>query len=205
MSCTEKFPDHLLSLIKTSKYVHLATSSTDGIPSVALMNYVYVPASRTFGPDANKGNDYIIFATFANTEKYNNIKTNPNVSLLFHDWVTAKNLSVKKRTLSETSTPEPSSSNLNNPSGITTANPSRLLNLLQELNQSELNEMSATIKGHGLLIAPDTDESKYFKRLLLKSNPDASVFIQGDNVHIVKVKIESAKVTDNENHTKVYN
>lgn len=204
MSCTERFPEHLLSLIKTSKYVHLATCSTDCIPSVALMNYIYVPAPASYD-NTHSSDDYIIFATFKNTEKYRNIKSNPIVSLLFHDWITAKNLSLKKRTLSEVNTPEPFSMTSNSSNDDNYSGSSKLMNLLQELNQSELNEMSATIKGKANIILQDTNESDFYKKLLLKSNPDASVFIQGNDIAIVKVKIESAKVTDNENNTKIYN
>ncbi|CCF56342.1 hypothetical protein KAFR_0B00420 [Kazachstania africana CBS 2517] len=195
MSCTKKFPDHLINLIKNSKYVHLATASIDCIPSVSLMNYTYIPSDKSFEQDKSK-NDYIIFATSDDTEKYINIINNPTVALLFHDWVTANNLSVRKQSLSQTSTPQPEST--------PQEHPSKLLNLLQQLNQSELNEMSATIKGHAVPIQPNTDESTYYKSLLLKTNPDAEVFILGDNTVIVKVKIESAKVTDSENNTSVY-
>lgn len=75
---------------------------------------------------------------------------------------------------------------------------------MHELNQAELNQMSANIKGHAKIVNPATEESKFYKQLLLKTNPDAEVFILGDNTVIVKVKIESAKVTDSENNTAVY-
>lgn len=204
MSCTKKFPDHLINLIKTSKYVHLATASKDCIPSVSLMNYTYVPSDKTFQKDDNS--DYIIFATFDNTEKYVNILTNPTVSLLFHDWITANSLSAKKRTLSQVGTPRDSPVS-DKPSPLTDStppHPSKLLNLLQQLNQSELNEMSATIKGHAIPIERGSEESNYYKNLLLKTNPDAEVFILGENTVIVKVRIESAKVTDSENNTSIY-
>ncbi|CCC68070.1 hypothetical protein NCAS_0A15120 [Naumovozyma castellii] len=205
MSCTEHYPGHLLDLIKTSKYVHLATCSPDCIPSVALMNYTYIPCSKSFRDDTSK-NDYIIFATFADTEKYENIVKNPNVSMLFHDWITANNLSVRKSTLSQSGTPDPSLTPRGNPMVASSpTHPSKLLHLLQELNQAELNQMSATIKGYAKAITPNSEESNYYKSLLLKTNPDAGVFILGENTVIVKVKIESAKVTDSENNTSIYN
>ncbi|CAL9734509.1 hypothetical protein MOSE0_F00826 [Monosporozyma servazzii] len=201
-NCTQKFPEHLIKLIKTSKYVHLATASRDCIPSVSLMNYTYVPAGQTFQKDDNC--DYIIFATFDNTEKYINILANPVVSLLFHDWITANSLSAKKRTLSQASTPREPASQVSPLTDSTPEHPSKLLNLLQQMNQAELNEMSATIRGHAIPIERDSDESNYYKHLLLKTNPDAEVFILGNNTMIIKVKIESAKVTDSENNTSVY-
>ncbi|KAG0657937.1 hypothetical protein C6P45_002309 [Maudiozyma exigua] len=204
MSCTEKFPHHLIELIKTSKYVHLATASTDCIPSVSLMNYTYIPADKTFKNDSAEKDCYIIFATFNNTEKYINILSNPTVSMLFHDWVTASNLSVKKNSLSRPATPMQEGSATAGPISSAPPHPSKLLNLLQQLNQAELNEMSATIRGHAIPIEPGSQESNYYKDILLKTNPDAKVFIDSDKTVIVKVKIESAKVTDNENNTSIY-
>lgn len=199
MPLVGKFPQHLADLIKTSKYVHVATASKDGIPSVSLMNYIYVPSSKTY-ISHDQSDDYIIFATLDDTEKYANILANPTVSLLFHDWVTAKNLSLRKHSLSQTPTPDPAQ-----PSTTTGApQSSKLLNLLQELNQAELFQMSATIRGHGTIIDPKSEESKHYKDLLLRANPDAHVFIQSEKTVIVKVKIESAKVTDNENNTSIY-
>ncbi|CCD26920.1 pyridoxal 5'-phosphate synthase NDAI_0J00280 [Naumovozyma dairenensis CBS 421] len=206
MSCTEEFPDHLLSLIKTSKYVHVATSSKDCVPSVSLMNYTYIPKEKSYKDDKSE-NAYIIFATLDNTEKYDNMLTNPTVSLLFHDWITANSISVRKTELSRSGTPTQSDVATPKEGPIvksTPSHPSKLLNLLQELNQSELNQMSATIRGHATTIQPNSDESNYYKSLLLKTNPDAGVFILAENTVIVKVKIESAKVTDSENHTAIY-
>ncbi|AQZ18827.1 YLR456W and YPR172W [Zygosaccharomyces parabailii] len=195
MSCTDKFPPHLRELVKSSKYVHVATCSRDCVPTVSLMNYIYVPADKTYENNKDE-NAYIVFATLTNTEKYRNICANPKVSLLFHDWITAKSLSVRKHSLSQSPTPdqpEPSE------------HPSKLLNLLQELNQAELFQMSANLRGQATVIDPNNGESKYYKDLLLKVNPDAHVFIQGDNTVLVKVQIESAKVSDAENNTSVYN
>ncbi|CCK71048.1 pyridoxal 5'-phosphate synthase KNAG_0F03840 [Huiozyma naganishii CBS 8797] len=193
MSCTQKFPDALLELIQTSKYVHLATASRDCIPSVSLMNYIYVPHTQAFGAHSGDADtrDYILFATFDNTEKYTNILANPVVSLLFHDWVAANKLSVRKSSTGAVLEP-------------TREHPSKLLNLLQQLNQAELNEISATIRGHATPIDPQSEESAHYKQILLKANPDAEVFITGKNTVVVKVVIESAKVTDNENNTSVY-
>lgn len=162
------------------------------------MNYLYVPVDKSYENDRNgNGKDYIVFATLTDTEKYRNISDNPMVSLLFHDWITAKNLSVRKHSLSQSPTPD------NNSGGE--EHPSKLLNLLQELNQAELFQMSANLRGSASVVDPSSKESKYYKDLLLRVNPDAHVFIQCDNTVIVKVQIESAKVSDAENNTKVYN
>ena len=226
-SCTHQFPSNLMSLIKTSKYVHLATATTDGIPSVSLMNYTYVPAEKSFKEKNPDNDDYIIFPTFDTTEKYVNIVSNPNVAMLFHDWIAANNLSMRKTLPSRSATPALKSGDATPgeqsaagqtlsdlpettpkaPSVLASSpgHPSKLLNLLQELNQSELNEMSASVRGYAIPIDPKSEESNYYKDILLRTNPDAGVFILGENTVIVKVKIQSAKVTDSENNITVYN
>ncbi|CCD24328.1 pyridoxamine 5'-phosphate oxidase family protein NDAI_0D00140 [Naumovozyma dairenensis CBS 421] len=161
MSTEDRFPKQLLDLIKTSKYVHVATSSIDGIPSVSLMNYIYVPREKNYSPNIDD-KDYIILATFDDTEKYENIVNNPRISLLFHDWITANNLSLRKTSISNLqASMEPPSDRLNN--------------LLEDLNQDELNQMSATIKGFAEVLDPESNESLFYRRLLLAANPDADI------------------------------
>lgn len=163
------------------------------------MNYIYVPGQKMFNVD-DQTNDYIIFATLDDTEKYENIVSNPTVSLLFHDWITAKNLSLRKHSSSQT----PASDTPSQTESSSLTHSSKLLNLLQELNQSELFQMSATIRGQAAVIEPNSEESSHYKSLLLRTNPDAHVFIQDEKTVIVKVKIQSAKVTDAENNTSIY-
>ncbi|CCC71328.1 hypothetical protein NCAS_0H00180 [Naumovozyma castellii] len=182
-----RFPAELTDLIKTSKYVHVATCSNAAIPSIALMNYIYVPKKDSFRPNVDK-RDYIIFATSEDSEKYDNILANPTIALLFHDWITANNLSIRKTDISTDSD----------------THVERLNNLLEELNQDELNQISATIRGKAHILNSESKESTYYRHLLLKSNPDADIFILGENTATIKVEILSAKVTDSENNKKSY-
>lgn len=191
---TVDLPDHLVSLLKTSKYVHLATASKDCIPNVSLMNYTYVPPHRAFQEESSNSH-YVIFATSKSTQKYKNIIANPASSLLIHDWVTAKKLSLRKNSVSSTPTADNENSE---------EQPSRLLNLLQELNQSELSQMSATLSGTASVIEPSSEESEYYEKQLLAANPDANCYIKGDDTVIIKVKILNAKVSDSENRTSFY-
>ncbi|SCV05128.1 LANO_0H00650g1_1 [Lachancea nothofagi CBS 11611] len=209
MSCPDSLPEHVLSLLKTSKYLHLATcSKPECIPSLSLMNYTYISPDRVYAPEGTEHSStdkchYIIMATQRNTEKYENIIQNPQVSVLIHDWVTAKKLSLRKSSMSNTPTPsepvqaEPAQTQ--NPD-----HPSRLLNLLQELNQSELSQMSATLRGHAEHLDASSDEFNYYEQELLKQNPDARVYTRGENVSVVKVKLVNAKVSDRDNNTKFY-
>lgn len=166
------------------------------------MNYTYIPPSKVYVKEGEIGEPierkhYIIIATQKDTAKYENIRQNPQVSILIHDWVTAKKLSLRKNSMSNTPTPEPQRSQ-------DADHPSRLLNLLQELNQSELSQMSATMRGYAECIDPSHEEAKYYEAELLKANPDAAVFIQGNNIAVVKIELESAKVSDRENNTSFY-
>ncbi|KAF3988390.1 hypothetical protein FT663_00833 [Candidozyma haemuli var. vulneris] len=82
MSSTEQeqglqLPEHVTKLLKSKRYVHLATSK-DNVPHASLMNYTYY--SKNDKP-------YIIISTPRETTKYRNIEANGNVSLLIHDWV----------------------------------------------------------------------------------------------------------------------
>lgn len=191
-------PDHLISLLKHSKYLHLGTCSKDLAPSVALMNYTYIPPHKAFKEESSN-NHYVIFPTNKETGKYSNIKNNPNVSLLIHDWVTAKKLSLKKSSTSNTPTYLTSTTDI-----PIEEHPSRLLCLLQELNQSELSQISASLTGIAFIIDPATDESYYYKHALLKANPDAECFINGNDTVVIKVQLLSAKVSDSDNNTKIY-
>ena len=194
MSTTVDLPEHLVSLLKTSKYVHLATASKDCIPNVSLMNYTYVLPHKAFHEEGSNSH-YVIFATSKSTQKYKNIIANPSVSLLIHDWVTAKKLSLRKTSVSNTPVPDSNDSE---------EQPSRLLNLLQELNQSELSQMSATLSGTATVIDPSSEESDYYEKQLLTVNPDANCYIKGDDNVIIKVKILDAKISDSENRTSYY-
>lgn len=58
------------------------------------------------------------------------------------------------------------------------------------MNQSELNQVSATINGIADIVNPNSEESTYYRRLLLTANPDADIFILGEDTAIIKVNIQ---------------
>ncbi|EHN01026.1 YLR456W-like protein [Saccharomyces cerevisiae x Saccharomyces kudriavzevii VIN7] len=196
MKLKEQIPKDLLHLIKRSKYVHVATCSSNCIPSVSLMHYIFVSASEIF--DKQKGsidtdhNDYIIFTVFEESVTFSNVIGNPNVALLFHDWITAKNLTLRKKSIHSENCP------------IVQSESTRLNDFLGDFNQSELNQMSATANGIADIVDPDSEESTYYRRLLLTANPDADIFILGEDTAIIKVTIQKIKVSDMENNTSVY-
>lgn len=191
----DELPQSVISLLESGKFVHLGTADTKGLPDVALMNYYYLPSHELYSPKSidnetgpvdpsqSREHTYIILATGKNSVKYKNIEQNPNVSLLFHDWTTAKNL-FKRNEVQE--------------------DKSNLFKMLQELNQSELSQVSATLSGNAKILSNE-DELDYYKTKLLKENPDAKVYVDGKDNSIVLVQITSAKVCNSENQTNVYN
>ncbi|KAL6947450.1 hypothetical protein ACO0RG_000024 [Hanseniaspora osmophila] len=198
---SNEFPDHLVSLLKTSKYLHLATASKDLIPSCSIMHYLYVNQSKTY---TKEGHDLIILATPEDSSKFQNMLENPNVALLIHDWVTAKKISLAKNSTSEVNLIDKESEQHQKLQQSGQNN--RLLNLLQEMNQAELSQMSATLNGQVSIVdcAKSPEEYGYYKDLLLKDDPDAHAYVDNENerVAIIKVKVNSVKISDNENNTK---
>ncbi|ODV95364.1 hypothetical protein PACTADRAFT_58092 [Pachysolen tannophilus NRRL Y-2460] len=185
-------PSEVLNLLQTERFVHLATCK-DNIPHVSLMNYTYLPPNELYGGLSStiKNEPYLILTTPTNTKKFENIKSNKIVSLLIHDWITSKknletNVSFQNGNNSEL---EQSSS---------------LLKFLQNLNQSELSQFSATLFGEAIILSNDDESRQYYKEKHLRANPSAKVFIDGDDIAIILVKIISSKVADAQNNVNEY-
>lgn len=186
-SSIDNYPPDLVELIKTSKFVHLATCSNDLTPSLALMNYLYIPKDLSYFHDT----DYIIFATEEDTVKYDNILSNPNISLLFHDWISVNSSMLNKQILTNGNSLNDNQANLDH---IVNRYP------IDDIH----DQMSATIKGKAEIVSPLTKESNYYKKLLLKGNPEAEVFILGNTTAVIKVKMLSCKVVDINNNITMF-
>ncbi|ANZ75953.1 BA75_02594T0 [Komagataella pastoris] len=173
-------PPQVLQLLKSAKYIHLGTSADD-IPHVSLMNYTYVSPEEVLKegfPLSDSSHSVIILTTDKDTVKYNNMRANPSVSILVHDWVTKTN-SIE-------------------------AGANHLLSFLKNLNQNELVSTSATLAGKAHILS-DEKQIEYYKKKHLENNPEGKVFIDGDNVAIVLVQVLSSKVADTENNVSEYN
>lgn len=187
LSSINKYPPNIIELIKTSKFVHVATCSNDSVPSLSLMNYLYVPKELSFTHDS----DYIIFATMEDTVKYNNLLGNPKLSLLFHDWISVNNSIINKQIITTGNIFKDNERNLNH--------------IINRYPIDDIHDqMSATVKGESEIVTPMTRESSYYKDLLLKGNPEAEVFILGTKTAIIKVKMLSCKVVDINNNINIY-
>lgn len=151
------------------------------------MTYTYVPAGH--GKPYTDG-AVVVLATKRDTQKYENILHNPNVSLLIHDWVTARTVGQGDGA--------PSGPSAGTTSG---SSPYGLAQYLQKLNQAELSSVSATLDGHATLTKGD--EAEFFRQKILAHNSrEARCFIE--DAEIVLVHITSATVANSRNQVESY-
>jgi len=68
------FPPEMVKLLDAASLCYLSTAQ-DSAPHLSLMSYTYVPESGT-----------ILFSTRRNTKKCANLKANPRVAILLHDF-----------------------------------------------------------------------------------------------------------------------
>lgn len=176
-------PESVTNLLKSSRFLHLATCSAN-IPHVSLMNYTYYHAGD---------GDYLIISTPKTTTKYENIVANDNVSVLFHDWISAKNDAPEKSADSE-------------------ASPRRnsLYEILANINKSELSRVSVMISGKARILSRDVagDQYEFYQSLHLNNTKidevQAKNYIECADNALVVIKIEGVKVTDTDNNIAEY-
>ena len=155
------------------------------------MNYTYLPSSPyTSSPS-------IIMTTNPSSRKTYNLVSNPNVSLLVHDWV-----SHRPPTAQATDSSSPPST------AIPEQQRSSLAMLLANLNSNALSSISATINGEAKILEQGTEEEKYFKERHIQNNTfqeggmvteqdgGRKEFIEGEEVRVVVVKIKDGRVAD---------
>ncbi|KAK4136889.1 hypothetical protein BT67DRAFT_373833 [Trichocladium antarcticum] len=163
MRVTASLPQEVVQCIENARFLHLATCANN-TPHVSLMNYTYLPSSPySRGP-------VIVMTTNPASKKTNNLTTNPNVSLLVHDWVSHRPSATtsQSRRLSSGSSP-------------VRAPPSSLAALLYNLNASAISSISATISGRARLVDRDSPEEHYYRDVHLENNTfdDAMVDLGG--------------------------
>ncbi|RDW77629.1 FMN-binding split barrel-1 [Coleophoma cylindrospora] len=197
---TETLPAEVVQCLQNARFLHLATC-TDGFPHVALMNYTYLPTSPYSSSPS------VIMTTNPSSKKTHNLISNPNVSLLVHDWVSHRPPTTNARRMSADRSGSP-------PPEVRS---SSLATLLANLNTSALSSISATINGEARIVEQGTEEEKYFREMHLENNtfgeeaegrdrwdtvgsaaPDGGrgTFIEGEEVRVVVVKIRDARVSD---------
>ncbi|CAK7894669.1 hypothetical protein CAAN1_02S03994 [[Candida] anglica] len=175
---SELLPDSVTTLLKSSRFVHLATC-LNNIPHVSLMNYTYYRDSN---------GDYIIITTPQKTTKYNNMVLNPNVSILVHDWVSAK---------SNTSGEDSTSGRRNS-----------LYEMLTNMNRTEISSVSVMIDGKAEILKSDSEKFNFYKSLHLNNDSidqvQAKNYIECEDNALVLIRIEGCKITDTENNIQQF-
>ncbi|PNS19684.1 Pyridoxamine 5'-phosphate oxidase [Sphaceloma murrayae] len=131
------------------------------------MNYTYLP-SHPFNnstEDLPRG-PIIIMTTNPSSRKTLNLYSNPNVSLLVHDWVSARPPAPNPR-----SSPPPQSDLQARPgTSGREGGRSSLATLLMGMNTSEMGNISATINGTAQVLSRGSEAEKWCKQEHLKYN-----------------------------------
>ncbi|TFB01013.1 hypothetical protein CCMA1212_007207 [Trichoderma ghanense] len=201
---TSTLPTEVVQCLENARFLHLATC-TDNVPNVSLMNYTYLPSSPY------SASPVIIMTTNAASRKTINITTNPNVSLLVHDWVSHRPPTQGRRLSGGSPTPESRSS---------------LATLLLNLNTSAVSSISATIGGAARIAPIGSAEEKFYVEKHLENNtfeaegvplfqpPSSSAagaaddgnstsgsgsggrFVAGEEVRVIVVEIRNVRISD---------
>lgn len=116
------------------------------------MSYTYLP-STPFDPYPT-----IIMTTNPSSRKTNHLMTNPQVSLLVHDWVSHRPPTRAPNTGDRDGSPPPA------------ATRSSLASLLLNLNSSALSSISTTITGSARFLEPGSEEESWCKEKHLQNN-----------------------------------
>lgn len=173
---SQSLPDSVVKLLKSKRFVHLATC-WDNVPHVSLMNYTYF---------SDKGHDHIIISTPTCTTKYKNIVSNPNVSLLVHDWVASNPTSNEEKSGRRNS----------------------LFELLTNINKSEISSVSVMLDGNAKVVDKNSKEYEFLKSVHLNNSfideVQAQNYITKDDNALVLITIKSCKVTDSNDNVQLY-
>ncbi|KAG8202713.1 hypothetical protein GWM34_02344, partial [Candida africana] len=183
MSQKESLPESVLNLLNSSRFIHLATC-LDNKPHVSLMNYTFV----------RQGDDnVVIVSTPRKTTKFENMLSNPNVSLLIHDWISVKNTAGQ-------SLEEPSASPKRN----------SLYELLANFNRNELSRVSVMLDGEAKILDKTVDgkDFDFYKSLHLNNSKidhaQVKNYIENDDNALIIIRITNCKVTDTDNNVELY-
>lgn len=207
-------PPEVTQCLKNARYLHLATIArpltSDEIPAphVSLMNYTFLPS---YSWNNSLPQPVILMTTNTQSLKTQNLRHNPRVSLLVHDW------SSHRPPTAATSTGENRSGSP--PAAVRT---SSLASLLLNLNTSALSSISTTISGEARFLDEGSEEEKWCKEAHLANNTfegqlsleagyfgsrtggavqesssgDAGGYIEGNDVRVVLVPVRTGRISD---------
>lgn len=170
------------------------------------MNYTFIPQYNDNGPT-------ILMTTNVQSLKTQNLRDNPRVSLLVHDWVSHRPPTAGPIGVGRSGSP---------PAAATR---SSLASLLLNMNTSALSSISTTITGEAKFLEQGSEEEKWCKEAHLANNtfgdqareeagmfggqvPNArsggecfegstsSCYIDGDDVRVVVVRVREGRIAD---------
>jgi hypothetical protein len=166
------------------------------------MNYTYLPSTPY------SSSPTIVMTTNPSSRKTHNLVSNPNVSLLVHDWVS-------HRPPPAATTSGAQASDASAPVSGDRGARSSLATLLANLNSSAISSISATINGVARVVEQGTEEEKYLREKHLENNTftdkegesgiwrqgetsdgGRGCFIEGEEVRVVVVQITDGRVAD---------
>ena len=144
------------------------------------MNYTFLPNTPyPVDPSSDASSPVIILTVQPSTRKTLNLRNNPRVSLLVHDWVS------HRASISSNPDQPPQSS---------------LASLLTNLNSASLSSISATLFGYAHLIPTGSEAELYYRKIHTENCVDAAgeskCYLEGDDVRIVAVTISWTRVAD---------
>lgn len=139
-----------------SSQLHLATCAAN-VPHVSLMNYTYLATHPFEAPGLPPG-PVIIMTSNSSSKKTLNLAANPNVSLLVHDWVSARPPNAG------------GGGREHSPVGTRTQQRSSLATMLMQMNSAAVSSISATINGEARMLEPGTREEKWCKEQHVANN-----------------------------------
>ncbi|KAF3907865.1 hypothetical protein ABW20_dc0107882 [Dactylellina cionopaga] len=185
-----QLPPEVLSCLGNARFLHLATCNSTLRPHIALMNYTYIPATKTFYStslptvvSSCSGPGVIIMLLSPTSKKLSNLTVNPHVSLLVHDWISQR----------------PPKATAQSPTSPTQSTLSPLAQFLHDLNSSELQSFSHTIRGYARILEAGGEEEKYYKAVHMEANKfeDAKCYVEGEEgSSIVLVEVAGGKIAD---------
>jgi len=195
-------PEEVITCLEHARFLHLATCHEQK-PHVSLMSYTYLPAT----PYSSKPT--IVMTTPPSSRKTTYLLSNPNVSLLVHDWVSHRPPTLASPEVQLGTSPE---GGLGRVSG--------LASLLAGMNSAAMSRISVSINGTARILAQGSEEAGWFKARHkehntfgdLVDNSDvfgeednsggAGCYIEGQEVRVVVVDIEDGRISDWKGMTK---
>ena len=172
------------------------------------MNYTYLPSTPFYSLSTSQldAHPTIIMTTNPTSRKTSNLLSNPNVSLLVHDWVSHRPATTNPASAAEDGAREGSPP--------PRAQGSSLASLLLGLNTAALGRISVTINGTARVLEPGEEEEVWCRERHVENHQfgegagaerngggggedgGTECFVEGEGVKVVVVRITGGRIAD---------